>query len=152
MAIIRWTDRPEVAKATRILDDLQKEVNRLFTGRHTGGATACSGVYPALNLSEDRENLVVRAELPGLGPDDVELSVEGETLTLAGDIKRTAAVEGVSYHRRERGTGCFRRVLSLPFRIDAEGVQAVFKNGVLKIVLPRAKETLPRKIRVSVHP
>ncbi len=102
-------------------------------------------------MSEDAANLYIRTELPGTKAEDLEISVEGDALTLRGERKLPATEEGVNYHRREREGGRFRRIVTLPARIDPEGVSASFKNGILTIVLPKAKEALPKQIQVKAE-
>lgn len=149
MAIVRWYERPDPRGLGGQMERMQREMNRLFSdffGR--GAAPVQSGVFPPLNVTEDQENLYVRAELPGILPDDLEISVEGETLSLRGE-RRLPAAENVSYHRRERESGRFRRILTLPARINPDAVDASFKNGVLKMVLPKAEEAKPKQIRIK---
>jgi HSP20 family protein len=116
---------------------------------HERGITSTSGVFPALNLSEDEDNLYVRAELPGVVPEEIEIITKENNLIIKGERKIATEGEKVSYHRREREAGSFRRIISLPTRVDAEKVTAVFKNGVLTVTLPRAAELKPRKIEVA---
>jgi HSP20 family protein len=92
---------------------------------------------------------MVTAELPGVTVEDINISVTGDTLTLTGTRQRAEMAEGNTYHRQERGYGQFSRSLQLPFRIDANGVEATFRNGVLSITLPRAEEDKPKKINVN---
>ncbi len=149
MAIVRWYERPNIRGVGEQMERMQREMNRLFsdfTGR--GASPMQAGVFPPLNVAEDQESLYVRAELPGISPEDIEISVEGETLTLRGERKLLAA-ENVSYHRREREAGRFRRILTLPMRINPETVNATFKNGVLKITLPKAEEAKPKQIKIK---
>ena len=150
MAIIRWYERPDPFRPGTEMERMQREMNRLFSdfmGR--GGSSSRGGVFPALNVSEDAEKLYVRAELPGIKPDEMEISVEGDTLTLRGEKKLGEAGENVNYHRREREAGRFRRILTLPSRINPEAVNASFKNGVLTITLPKAPEAKPKPIKVT---
>lgn len=150
VAIIRWYDRPETVRPVEMLERLQREMNRIFSdfsGRRL--ASLQGAVFPPVNLSEDGENLYVRTELPGMKPEDLEISVEGETLTIRGEKKLAEGGENVSYHRRERESGRFRRIMTLPTRVDPENVSAAFKNGVLKIVLPKAPEVRPKQITVK---
>jgi HSP20 family protein len=107
------------------------------------------GLFPPVNVSEDGENIYIRAELPGIQPEDLDVSVESETVTLRGERKQAQMLENVSYHRREREVGRFRRIISLPTRIDSDAANASFKNGVLKITLPKAREVKPRQIQVG---
>jgi HSP20 family protein len=134
------------------MGQLKKEMDRLFTdfsGRTV--STHRAGVFPPINVSEDTENLYVSSELPGIEPDSIDLSVEGETLTLRGERRLTEAGEGVNYHRREREAGRFRRIISLPTRINPDGVEALFRNGVLRIVLPKAAEARPKQVTVKTE-
>lgn len=150
MAIVRWYDRPATPRPFGLMDQWKREMDRLFadfTGRTVSSNRV--GVFPPLNVSEDTDKLYVSAELPGIEPDDIEIHVEGDTLTLRGERKLPEAGEGVNYHRREREGGRFRRIVTLPARIDPSGVVAGFKNGVLNIVLPKAAEARPRQIKVK---
>jgi HSP20 family protein len=106
------------------------------------------GAFPALNAWEDDQKLFVEAELPGYSLDDLEVYVSGGDLTLKGE-RKTEAPENVTYHRRERGTGQFSRVLRLPVEVDADKVEAHLRNGVLSLTLPKAQSVLPRKIEVK---
>ena len=152
MALIRWYERPTLPRSLDIMGQLKKEMDRVFTdftGREVFPHRA--GVFPPINVSEDGENLHVSSELPGIEPGDIDISVEGETLTLRGERKLPDTGEGVNYHRRERESGRFRRIVSLPARIDPDGVEAVFKNGVLRIVLPKAAEARPKQVKVKTE-
>lgn len=152
MALIRWSDQGDLFRPfeemEREMDRLRREMDRLFTG-FRGFRPLRVGVFPPLNVSEDKDNLYVRAELPGINPSDIEISVEGDTLTLRGERKSAEVGENVSYHRREREFGRFRRSLTLPTRINTDKVEAVFKNGILRITLPKAEEVRPKQIAVK---
>jgi HSP20 family protein len=145
MAIIRWYDRPDFSPMER----LQREMNRAFSDFFGKPSPMHAPVFPPVNLSEDEENFYLRSELPGVKPEDLDISEEGETVTLRGERKLAKAGENVSYHRRERESGRFRRTISLSARIDPERVNALFIGGVLKITLPKAKETLPTQIKIK---
>lgn len=152
MAIIRWYDHPEFTRPGDTVERLQKEMNRLFSDFMGRGIPAVRGtVFPPVNLSEDGESLYLRTELPGMKPEDIEISVEGETLTLRGERKLAEAGESVNYHRRERESGRFRRIIALPTRVNADEVSAVFRNGVLKIALPKAPDLRPKQVKVKTE-
>jgi len=106
--------------------------------------------YPALNVWDNKEEVVVTAELPGFNPEDVEVSVVQNSLTLRGSRAVEELKQGEAYHRRERWSGKFVRTLELPFEVDHGKVDAQFHNGVLSIRLPRAPQNLPKKIAVKV--
>jgi HSP20 family protein len=128
----------------RDVNRLQREMSHLL-----GGSSAPINAYPAMNLYTGDEGVILTAELPGLEPDELEITVLGETLTLSGSRNMEDVEEDVKYHRRERGQGHFTRTVELPFHVNSEGVEAKFKNGVLHVVLPRAEEDKPRKISVN---
>ena len=135
----------------RELDQLRREMDGIFgrlgtTPRVSGGAR---GVYPAVNLYETADAYVLTAELPGVNPEDVEVSLEGPTVTLSGERKIDYAAQEASGHRRERQAGSFRRAFELPAAIDADKVEAVQKHGVLMLRMPKAPEHRARQISIK---
>jgi len=124
---------------------LSREMDRLF-----GEAKAASkaGVFPLLNLYDDGENLVVKAEVPGIEASDLEINATYNSLTLKGQRKRPETDDKASFHRKERGHGSFSRTINLPQEVDPEKVRASYKLGVLEIVLPKAEAAKPRKIEI----
>lgn len=133
----------------REMERLRREMNRLFDDSFSlaGGRTAPS--YPAMNVWTNEEGAVLTAELPGLNPEDIDISVVGDTLTLTGECKAIELPEGAKYHRRERAFGKFSRSFQLPFSVEVDKVEAVFKNGTLHLSLPRAEAEKPKKIAVK---
>jgi HSP20 family protein len=135
----------------RELRGLQNEVNRLFSGAMprdredmVGGAW-----YPKVDIFEDKDQLVLEAELPGMSSDDFDLSFENNVLTLKGERKFEKRTNEGDYHRVERSYGSFTRSFTLPQTVTAEGAKAEFDNGVLHISLPKREETKARKIEVQ---
>ena len=104
--------------------------------------------YPPLNLWEDEKNVYVECEIPGVSMKDLDLSVVGNELSIKGEWKHEK-VEKATFHREERLSGSFSRVVRLPIEIDSEKVTAELKNGVLTMTLPKAVAALPRKIAVK---
>jgi HSP20 family protein len=133
----------------RELDRLRREMNRLSAGWPMWSGWRAAPSYPAMNVWTNEEGSVVTAELPGVAPEDIDLSVEDDTLTLRGTRKADELEEGNTYHRRERGTGAFARTVQLPFRVEGENVEATFEKGILSISLPRAEEDKPKKIAIK---
>jgi HSP20 family protein len=133
---------------------LRNEVDRLFADffgpavSTPDRGTAGSRVFPALNVWERENELLVEAEVPGLRSDDLDISVVGNQLVLRG---RRAEFDDKSatYHRRERGVGEFTRTVELPIAVKPDGVQARLSDGVLLITLPKAEAAKPRKIQVQ---
>jgi HSP20 family protein len=131
----------------RSLNEVQHEVNRIFDrwGHHPFGL----GEFPALNLREDDDALLLEAELPGLELNDLEIFVTGRNqLTIKGE-RKAPVVQGAVTHRQERAFGKFTRTLTLPFAVDEAGVEARFENGVLKVRLPKHEAAKPRKIAIK---
>lgn len=146
MAIVRWGSNPEEVSD---LDHLRQEVNRLFNVFGSSTEPFVSRVYPALNLTDDGNNFYVRAELPGVDPESLEISVVEGQLLIRGERKIEPEEQKAGYHRRERESGFFRRTMTLPARVDPGKVSADMKNGVLTVILPRSEEAKPRKISVK---
>lgn len=146
MAIVRWGSNPEEVSD---FDHLRQEVNRLFNVFGSSTEPFVSRVYPALNLTDDGNNFYVRAELPGVDPESLEISVVEGQLLIRGERKIEPEEQKAGYHRRERESGFFRRTMTLPARVDPGKVSADMKNGVLTVILPRSEEAKPRKISVK---
>ena len=126
--------------------DLQREINKLFSNVGQGGASD----YPAVNVWEKENCLVVTTELPGMDPDNINISVTGAVLTISGTSKSDPIKEGETYLRQERELGNFQRNIQLPYQVDSKAVEAKYERGVLKIKLPRQKEDLPKKIKINL--
>jgi len=123
----------------------QQEMNRLLSTSRSRLAPT----FPAMNVWTNRDGAVLTAELPGVDPEAIEISVVGETLTLTGSRQPEQLQENDRYHRRERGYGNFTRTFQLPFPVEADQVEATFNKGVLYISLPRAEADKPKKINVK---
>ena len=135
----------------RELEQVQRRLDRVF--RNVFGLERSPwrvGVYPLVNISEDRDHIYVRAELPGVKAEDLEITVQNHSLILRGERKIPTEEKQVNYQRRERESGFFRRVLALPARVQADKVEATCKDGILTIKLAKPEETKPRKIQVKV--
>jgi len=135
------------------LDQLRREMDVLFQrlGSELPSAPGWQGVFPLVNLYQTADAYVLTAELPGVEPDAIHVSLEESTVILEGERKIDYANEenGASPHRRERQAGRFRRAFALPAAIDADKVEAVHRNGVLMLRLPKTPEHQPRRIAVQ---
>jgi len=149
MALIRWEPVTE-------LNTIQNEMNRLFntffdqpapTGR--GGAPSRRWI-PAMDLVETADHYVLRADLPGLSDDDVNVQLEDNVLTISGERKTQHEQHEEGYYRIERAFGNFARSLTLPDGIDPEGVQAHFDRGVLEIMIPKPEQKKPRQVQIAL--
>jgi HSP20 family protein len=148
MAIVRW-------EPLRELSSLQNEMNRLFNTAFDAPATPGNGGamrrwVPAMDLLETADHFVLRADLPGLTQDDVNIELEDSTLTVSGERKSEHEDKQEGYYRVERAFGSFSRSLTLPKGIDADAVTASFENGVLEIRVPKPEERKPRRISIAV--
>jgi HSP20 family protein len=146
MAIVRWGSNPDEISD---FDRLRQEVNRLFNVFAPGTEPFASRVYPALNLTDDGNIFYVRAELPGVNPESMDISVVEGQLLIRGERKIEPEEQKAGYHRRERESGFFRRTIALPAKVDPGKVSASMKNGVLTVTLPRAEEAKPRRITIK---
>ncbi len=128
---------------------VSRQMDRAFGRRAgVGRRAATAGVFPLLNVAEDADHYTIRAELPGVKSEDLDLEATAKSLSISG--KRTADVEeGVRYHRRERESGKFGRVLAMPDEIEPAGIEAKMKNGVLTIRVPKAEAVKPRQITIN---
>jgi len=132
------------------LERLRGQMNSIFEGLSGRSFTVpTAGVFPLMNLTEDSDNFYIRAELPGIKADDLDISVTGDTLSIGGERKLAPEDETARYHRREREGGKFNRVINLPKQIDTEKVVANTNDGILTIVLPKAEAAKPRQISVK---
>ena len=131
------------------LERLRGQMNRLFEGLSGSPfQIPTAGVFPLMNLTEDSDNFIIRAELPGIKADDLDISVTSDTLSIGGERKFAPQNETAKYHRREREAGKFNRVISLPKQINTDKVEASTNDGLLTIILPKAEAVKPRQISV----
>ena len=128
----------------RELRKLHLDVHRLFDGNRVFRTSE----YPAVNLWTGADDVLLTAEIPGVGVDDLDISVQGDMVTLRGSRKAEQLHEGESYHRQERGSGDFVRTVQLPYEVDGNAVEAELSAGVLRLRLPRAAATKPKKIAI----
>jgi HSP20 family protein len=149
MALIRWEPAAE-------LNTIQNEMNRLFntffdqptpTAR---GGTASRRWMPAMDLVETADQYVLRADLPGLSDDDVNLQLEDNVLTISGERNAQQEQNEEGYYRIERAFGSFARSLTLPDGVDPDGVQAHFDRGVLEIRIPKPEQKKPRHVHIQL--
>jgi len=126
------------------LDRIQGELEQLFRGSTMGRRE-----FPAVNVWTNNDDAVLTAELSGINPDNLEITVKDDTVTLKGERVLPELKEGRQYLRRERGQGRFTRSFALPFRVQADAVNARYRNGMLEIRLPRAEADKARRIAIK---
>lgn len=140
--------RNPLAEMERMRRQMDALADLVFRGSPSR-LVAPSGVFPAINLTENAEAYFIRAELPGMKAADLDIQVVGKNLTIAGERKIPSEGEAVRYHRREREAGKFSRIIGLPGDIDAEKVEAKMANGLLTIAVPKAAAAKPRQITIK---
>lgn len=144
-----WPSRPTFDSPFADFDQWRREMQRLLdtvTGDTSPDVGA--GVFPPLNITQDSDNFYVRAEVPGVKPDELSISAVRNRVSLAGKRQLPREHERVSYHRKERPEGSFNRTVTLPTEVDAERVAARYTEGILTITLPKAEQAKPRQIAV----
>jgi HSP20 family protein len=145
MLLHRLTDTG-LLNSLREVENIRSRLNHLLT--LDSANELASPTFPPLNTWLSDEGAIVTAELPGMQPTDLDINVVNDTLTIKGSREAEKLSEGETMHRCERGTGSFSRSLQLPFKIEAEKVDAKFCKGILEIKLPRAESEKPKKISV----
>ena len=134
----------------RDMDRLRRDMDKFFESSIPRWQRQRTTGFPAINVyTQKDEGILVTAELPGVHPDDLNISVTADTLTLTGSRQAEEMSDSYQYHRRERGVGEFNRTFQLPYTVNKEQVEASFQNGVLRISLPRAEAEKPKQISVQ---
>lgn len=147
MAIVRWND------PFREFAQLQDRINRVFndTYRSDEGLMTSGSWVPPVDIYQNGDHeVVIRAELPDMSRDDIDITVDNGTLTIKGEKKLSADVKEEQFHRIERRYGTFSRSFSLPQTVDTGKVGAEYKNGVLTVRLPLREEAKPRSVKIDV--
>ena len=143
MTLVRWYPRTEAM-------DLGTEVNRLLEDVFGPSDRSAARMSPSVDVCEDKEGYIVQVEAPGIAKEDLKISVHENTLTIKGERRKEEPSEGTKYHRAERSWGPFQRSFRLPRDVQADKVSAVYKDGVLKVTVPKAEKAKPKEIPVSV--
>lgn len=155
MALIPWRPKELWWDPFRDLEAIQNEMNRLFDsslirwgGRETG---LFEGVWsPAIDIYDSKDNIMVKADIPGMKKDEIDVSVHNDTLILKGEKKEEKETKEKGSIRTERFYGSFNRAIRLPAQVDAANVSAAYKNGVLELVLPKKEEAKPKQLQIEV--
>ncbi|MHB1132709.1 MAG: Hsp20/alpha crystallin family protein [Chloroflexota bacterium] len=143
MGIRRWEPFSELMSMRETLD-------RLFEDRFRGGPAEWMGLSsPAVDMYQTDKEIVVRAAVPGVKPEDIDVSVLGDTLTIRGELKNDEEVKRENYYYQERRYGSFSRTVNLPMQVEAEQAKAKFENGVLTLTLPKSEQAKAKKIQIS---
>jgi len=149
MSLMRW--RP-----THDLISMREEMNRLFDNFFSGFPERRRGLLegewaPSIDVAETDEEIVVTAELPGVKQEEVDISIADSVLTLKGEKKEEKEVKEKNYHRIERSYGSFQRSISLPTSVEASKAKATYKDGILRVTVPKVEEAKPKQIKIDVE-
>jgi len=139
----------------REFDRMRKEMDRLWDSFFEGGlrrrAEGGGEWLPSLDVSETKNELVVKAEVPGMDPKDIDISLSDGMLTIKGEKKQEKEEKEADYHLVERSYGAFTRSVQLPKEVQSEKINASYKNGILKITLPKSEEAKKKEIKIRVE-
>jgi len=155
MSLIRWNPTHELDRWPSDFFGIQREINRVFDSFIRGGVQADESLMtsywtPAVDIAEKQDEYIVKMELPGVNKDDVKINLESNILTIKGEKKQEKEEMEKNLHRIERSYGSFQRSFTLPTTVKSDKIDAVFKDGVLSISLPKAEEAKPKQIEVKV--
>jgi len=131
------------------LERMRRLLDNFTEGDTVAKSFTSSGVFPPLNLTEDKDNYYLRAELPGIQADELDIQVTGKSVSISGERKIASQEQNVKYHRRERDAGKFSRILNIPGDINSDHVDAKLENGLLSVVIPKAEVAKPKQISVK---
>jgi HSP20 family protein len=149
MALIKWSSPKEIERwFEEFFEEPFPRMWRRFPSLKR--LRELEGISPAVDMYDKKDEIVVKAEVPGVEKENISISLTDNTLTIKGEIKKEEEVKEEDYYYAERSYGSFSRTLTLPAKVQADKVKASFKNGVLEIHLPKAEEAKPKEIKVEV--
>ncbi len=154
-SLIRW-QRPQLPTWPGFgqLTNLREEIDRLFEAplaELAQSSQLLSGWTPALDVSEDKDNVYIRVELPGMRKEDIDLSLHNGSLSISGERKGEEQFKDAEVYRSERFLGRFQRTVTLPTQVAADKIKAQYQDGILNVTLPKAEEAKPKHIDVHVN-
>ena len=130
---------------------LRADMDRLFNSLFGRSPEEREGFWaPVVDIEEDNESIMVKAEIPGMKKDDIKVSVQGNMLTITGERKQESEIKDKTYHRVERSYGKFSRTISLPTDVETDKVKASYKDGILNITLPKPEAVKPKHVDVEI--
>ena len=141
--LIRWDPLREVSEVRSLMD-------RAFDDFFSRSTITYDGIGSIdVNLLQTDDDIIVKASIPGVKPEDINISISGDTLTLRGEVKEDQEYKDVNYHIREMRQGSFSRTMTLPVKVDSDKAKAEFENGILCLTMPKAEEVKPKTITIK---
>ena len=154
MNITPWRKKDTWLDPFQTLEDIQRDMTRLFDFSYpqelSGKRLIGDRWFPAIDVVDSKDNLTVKAEVPGVSKDEIDVSIHGSTLVIKGEKKKEHEIKEKGLERIERYYGSFYREVELPSEVDARNVKATYKNGVLEMTLPKKEESKPKQISIEV--
>ena len=152
MVLERW--RPPALRPSRTFDEMERLMDEFLAGwpfrlRWRRIPAEEMAWAPSVEMYEKDENFIVRAELPGVKKEDIDISMTGDNLTIKGERKASTEVKEEEYHRCEVCYGSFARSINMPAAVDTDRIEATYADGILEVRLPKAKEAVPAKIEIK---
>jgi len=147
MALIPWRPFEELTSFRKEMDRLW---DRFFSERPSMNILE-RGWEPSLDISETKGELIIKTEIPGMDPKDIDISLVGDTLTIKGEKKQEKEEKEENYYRIERNYGAFSRMVKLPLAVQNDNIKASYQNGVLKITLPKSEEAKKKQVKIKVE-
>ena len=156
MAIIPWRPKKDVWQPFREMEILQDEMNKLFDFSLGRWPVRSMGLMegawsPSVDVFESKDNVMVRADIPGMKKEDIDILVHGDTLTIKGEKKEETESKKKDYVKTERFYGSFNRVLTLSSEVDEDKVKASYEDGVLEVILPKREEEKQKQIKIDIE-
>jgi len=155
MSLIRWNPTHELERWSSDFFGIQRDINRLFDNFFRGGMQSDEPMSafwtPAVDIAELENEYIVKMDLPGVTKEDVKISLESNILTVRGERKQEKEEKNKNLHRVERTYGSFQRSFTLPTTVKSDKIDALFKDGVLQVTLPKSEEAKPKQIEVKVR-
>lgn len=154
MALVRWQPRGSLSawNPFRELEEMRNEMSRVFgwpAGRGESDGLFESIWSPPVDIAQEGDHYIVKADLPGMKKDEIEITLNGDTLTISGEKKKENETKEDNYYRSERYYGRFSRSLALPSTVDANKIEASYKEGVLSVTIPKSEEARPKQIKIQ---
>ncbi len=144
--LIRWNPMDD-------LFDIQDNINRVFGNYLSARGPQARGIgwMPPVDITESENEYNIKADIPGMKKEDIKISLEDNTLSISGERKEEKEEKGTNFVKKEKSFGSFMRTFALPHSVDAKGIKASYKEGVLNITVPKSEESKPREIKIDIN-
>ncbi len=144
--LIRWNPADD-------LFDIQDNINRIFGNYLSarGPQAKVIGWMPPVDITESENEYIIKADIPGMKKEDIKIAIENNTLSISGERKEEKEEKGKNFVKKEKSFGSFMRSFALPHSVDAKGIKAAYKEGVLNVTVPKSEDAKPKEIKIDVN-